>query len=400
MPRLLNTLLLIMPFMLSAQTYQSPVVHADRTVTFTYHNPAAKRVKLRSDCLYPQPDNSTWGEKTRTVRMQRDSLGTWTYTTDPLLPELYFYNFIVDGKRIPDPLNPDSTYILLHQSSTFVVGGSPSANLFLPVPDSAGGHLDYLSYHSNAQDINRRVVVYTPHDYTEPLPVLYLLHGISGDEERWIDHGHAKHILDNMIAQGRCQPMIVVMPDCNVVRRIQRGKRTNLLRNMLNYPALCKGDFEAAFYELQAFIASHYIVSDAPHHTAIAGLSSGARQAANIAILQPDTFSVIGLFSPVVHKKQLPKGTHSSPSAAEWYADSLSAEIVGNASVRCNLMPTSYAIYVGTNDLFYRNARRCHRRLHDRHIPCTLHETTGGHTWHNWRLFLIDFLPTLFHANQ
>ena len=380
MPRMFNILLLLLPFMLSAQTYQSPVVHADRTVTFTYHNPKAKCVKLRSDCLYPQPDNSTWGEKMHTVKMQRDSLGTWTYTTDPITPELYIYNFIVDGKRIPDPLNPDSTCILLHQSSTFVVGGSPTADLYLPMQDSASGHLDYLSYHSDAQNIDRRVVIYTPHDCNKPLPVLYLLHGISGDEERWIDYGHAMYILDNMIAQGRCQPMIVVMPDCNVVRRIQKGKRTNLLRNMLNYPVLCRGDFEAAFYELQAFVSAHYAVSDAPYHSAIAGLSSGARQAANIALLQPDTFSVIGLFSPVVHKKQLPKtGTRTSLSASD---------------------STSYAIYVGTNDLFYRNACRSHRRLQERHIPCTLYETDGGHTWHNWRLFLIDFLPTLFQTNK
>ncbi|MBQ2441452.1 MAG: hypothetical protein II502_04585, partial [Paludibacteraceae bacterium] len=99
----------------------SPEVHADGSVTFRYQNKKAKRVKIVSDCLRKRHDHSAFGEKTRRERMQRDTNGIWTFTTKQLPSEVYFYYFVVDGKRIYDPLNEDSTFILLHQVSQFTV---------------------------------------------------------------------------------------------------------------------------------------------------------------------------------------------------------------------------------------------------------------------------------------
>ncbi len=356
---------------IAAQNIVSPEIHDDHSGSFRLYAPYAKRVSVESDCLLKYEDHSPFGEKTRKVKMYRDSIGIWTYTTEPLQPEVYFYTFIVDGKRTHDPQNPDSTFVLLHQVSLFAVGGTPRTNLYLHAPESLRGRIDTLSYYSDKQGISRRLLVYVPNrtstETESPLPILYLFHGISGDELRWVEHGRAADILDNLISQGRIPQMLVVMPDCNVVKRIQKGKRTNLIRNILNYPNLCAGGFEAAFDELETFIQNKYNVARESRYRAIAGLSSGARQVCNIALLQPDTFSAIGLFTPVIGKKQLPKQSEAV-----------------------------YHVFVGTDDMFYKNGKRCYRYLAKKNIPCTFNERNSGHTWRSWREFLTDFLPMLF----
>ena len=352
-----------------AQDITSPIIHPDGSVTFLYYNPDAKNVKVVSDCLRRRPDHSAFGEKTRTEKMTCDSLGIWSLTTRPLLPEVYSYNYIVDGTQIPDPSNADSAYVLLHKVSHFAIGGTERTNLYLPAPADKRGHIDSLSYYSEQQGITRRLLVYVPNGCNEhtKLPVLFLLHGVSGDELSWLEHGKATCILDNLTAQGKIPPMLVVMPDCNVVRKIMRGKRTNILRNMFNYPALCRGEFERDFHELEDFVASRYNISPLRQDHAIAGLSSGARQAANIAKLQPDTFATVALFCPVVHRRQIPDSSDSV-----------------------------YQVYVGTDDMFYNNGKNCYRRLKKNGVNGTLYETQGGHTWRSWREFLTVFLPTLF----
>lgn len=381
------------PDSVSPSQLLSTLVHSDRSVTFRYYNPEAKTVKLVSDCLLRKPDNSAFGGKTSTVRMHKEADGLWTYTTSPLTPEVYCYNYIVDGKRIHDPQNPDSTFVLLHQVSLLTVAGTPRTDLYVPVASDLKGRIDRVSYYSEQQDITRRVLVYVPNEKLcqsatdgRDLPVLYLFHGISGDELGWVEYGKAANILDNLMLQGKIRPMLVVMPDCNVVRRIQKGKRTNLLRNMFNYPALCAGGFEASFDELEDFVSSHYNASADPRYHAIAGLSSGARQTANIVNLQPDTFMTVGLFSPVLYRGQLPEQGVSSDLVPADDDDLLLA--VESKPV--------FHIYIGKNDMFYRNGKRYYQRLQKRGIECTLYEAEGGHTWRSWREFLTEFLPTLF----
>lgn len=348
----------------------SPQVLPDNRVVFRYYAPDARRVVLKSTCLRGKPDKSWFGGKTGRVRMRKDSTGVWSHTTDSLSPGVYNYRFVVDGKFVHDPLNPDSAYVLLHQESLVSVGGDFYANFCLePQQGVPRGRIDTLVYYNEAQGVNRRVMVYVPQadSCQGPFSVLYLFHGISGDEAAWSEEGKVAQILDNLISQGMTERMIVVMPDCNVKRKLEPKRRTNLLRNMLNYPALQRRDFEKAFPGLHCFLCSRYCISDQKRHHYIAGLSSGAKQAANIVRDNPELFSVVGLFSPVLGKKQIPHEVDS----------------------------TRFEVFVGEDDLFYKNGLRYASRLTAAGVECDLKDIGGSHDWRSWRLYLMLFLLDL-----
>ena len=215
----------------------------------------------------------------------------------------------------------------------------------------------------------RRVDIYVPsalrndqspitnHQYK----VLYLIHGINGYEGSWQDKGNAVDTLEALIASGCCQPLILVMPDCNKwpfkERPIDHG---NLWKCVTHYPRLsCEHEIEYAISDLIDMIDTTYTVSSC----AVAGLSDGARMAANVANLRPDRIRTVGLFSPVLHKDQLPK-------------DSTQA----------------YAVYVGQNDMFFANGDRFHRRMNRAGLDHRWTVFPGYHNWHMWRQCLADFL--------
>lgn len=372
MRRISLILLLLLSLNISAQIV-SVEVHSDNSVTFRYKADDVVTARVKSDCLLNKKDNSWFGGKMRTKRMHRESTGTFTLTTKSLEPEVYQYRFIINGIYRHDPCNKDSAYVLLHQESIVVVGGNPQADLYLDRTDIPHGRIDTVSYYNATQELTRYILVYTPPAEAgglcqqDSLPVLYLLHGISGDEVSWLELGRVRQILDNMIYEGLTQPMIVVMPDCNVKNKLMPKRRTNLLHNMLNYAALQRGDFEKAFPDMHRFISENYKISHNRQNRYIAGLSSGAKQAANIVRDNPSLFSVVGLFSPVLGKKQLP----SEPDSAVFH------------------------IYVGKNDLFYKNGCRFNRRLEKANVAHTFYEHEGGHSWRNWKIFLTEMLKVL-----
>lgn len=206
--------------------------------------------------------------------------------------------------------------------------------------------------------------IYVP-EADGPLPVLYLIHGINGYEGAWQDRGNAVDTLKTMIEQGRCRPMILVMPDCNKwifkERPITHGNRWKCVTH---YPQLSREHIlEYAVSDLMTMIDTTYQVTE---QCAVAGLSDGARIAANIANTRPDRIHTVGLFSPVVYKKQLPKNTGQS-----------------------------YIVYVGKNDFFKPNGKRFHRRMTKADYPHQYIETQGGHDWPVWRKCLSDFLTHL-----
>ena len=374
-----------------------PEVHPDSTVTFRLDAPKAKNVSVVSDCLLLKPDNSAFGGKTRQEPMSPDSAGIWTYTTLPLQPEVYLYRFIVDGVWKEDPVNPDSAYILLHKESVVAVGGDSLHDLFLePQAGFPRGRLDTLEYYDSIQRLPRRILAYippsplnSPHGVivplvgkelstlNPPLPVLYLLHGISGDEATWLEQGRVRQVMDNMLAQGLVRPMIVVMPDCNVPNKLEPKKRTNMLRNVFNYPVLRRGDFEDAFPGMHHFVCEHYGISPHQKDHFIAGLSSGAMQAANIVREHPSSFAKVGLFSPAwMQQKRISKQTGKAVIAEEGF-------------------PPVYLLAYGQNDLFYKDGQRFAKQLQKAGFECTPYESSGGHTWRSWREYLVAFLRTL-----
>ena len=354
--------------------YQSVVVNEDSTVSFCYCG-VARRVSVYGDFFYKGEDSTRYTDlRSKRVKMKLQSDGCFHATTRPIQSEVYTYCFKVNGKRKNDPLNNDTAWQMTHKWNIVTVGGNAQTELYLQ-PEQQGT-LQHLCWYSSAEKLNRRVNIYLPAEYykgqrdnvqctKDSLPVLYLLHGISGYEGSWSERGRAIQILENLIAQGKCRPMILVLPDVNV--RPQEGKPTHrsMFNNVINYSRLCHDhDIEQALVELTAFVDSTFRVSD-EHY--IAGLSDGARLAANTSNLLPNYFSAVGLFSPVVYKEQLPITNDKSPI-------------------------TNYYVYSGKSDMFHANAKRFNRRLDNKKIPHEYTETIGGHTWRNWRIYLSDFL--------
>lgn len=360
--------------------YESVTVNEDSTVSFCYCGPG-RRVSVQSDLLYADEDTARYTDRTRRIKMRLGSDGCFHATTRAVSPETYTYCFRVNGKRKPDPLNRDTAWQKMHKWNVVNVGGSERAELYR-TPDRQG-ELIRTSWYSSNEKLRRRVNVYVPSAVSyqpsdvsyqpsevsyqpsegERFPVVYLIHGINGYEGSWSERGRAINILENMVAEGLCEPMILVMPDVNFGVHEDKPSHHTLWNNIFNYPRLCHDhDIERSLVELVQMVDSTYPISD-KHY--IAGLSDGARIAANTANLMPGYFEAIGMFSPVVHKSQLP--TDSA---------------------------TVY-IYTGKKDMFHPNAKRFNRRMEKAQKPHSYTESIGGHTWRNWRSYLVDFLKNL-----
>ena len=159
--------------------------------------------------------------------MDKDEKGIWTYTTEAIEPDLYGYAFIVDGLRTNDPNNAFLSRDIATNTNIFLLGGG-QADLY-KVNEVSHGSVTRRWYDSPGNNMKRRITVYTPPGYEnsrKKYPVLYLLHGAGGDEEAWMELGRASQILDNLIAQGKATPMIVVMPNGNVVQDGAPGEGT------------------------------------------------------------------------------------------------------------------------------------------------------------------------------
>lgn len=355
----------------SAYAQPSFVVNEDSTVSFCYCGPG-KRVSVLGDFQYSGKDSTRYNDmRTRKIKMRLASDGCFHATTKKLVPETYTYCFRVNGKRKPDPNNNDTAWQMMHKWNIVSVSGTQQADLYLQ--PEIQGQLIQTKWYDRAESIYRRVNIYLPAGYNEVVndtcpngkyPVLYLLHGINGYEGSWSERGRVIQIIENLIACDSIAPMIVVMPDCNTGVHEDRPSHHTLWNNVVHYPRLCRDhSLELALEDLMQYMDTTYRVSDQRY---IAGLSSGARIAANIVNRYPDKFQAVGLFSPVVYKEQMPK------------AD----------------IPPFY-IYMGKDDMFINNGRRFHKRLTKKGVPHIYIETSGGHTWRNWRFYLTDFLECL-----
>lgn len=365
-----NKCLFIVPFLLWALSvraqskYMSVTVNEDSTLTFRYCGPG-KRVSVQSDLLYADENPDCYTDRTRRIKMKREWDGCFYATTRPVSPETYTYCFRVNGKRKPDMLNNDTAWQKMHKWNVVNVGGSAQADLYRQ-PDKKG-RLIRTAWYSTNEKLRRRVNIYLPAGYEsgEAYPVLYLIHGINGYEGSWSERGRAIHIMENLVAMGKCEPMIIVMPDVNYGVHEDRPSHHTLWNNVFNYPRLCHDhDIELALLELIQMVDTMYCASGKRY---IAGLSDGARIAANTSNLMPGYFAAVGMFSPVVHKKQLPQDS------------------------------VAVYVYTGKKDMFHANAKRFYRRLEKIQTTHAYIESTGGHTWRNWRIYLSDFLRRINH---
>ena len=355
-----------------SRDYQSVTVNEDSTVNFCYCG-NARQVYVQSDLYYADEDSTRYTDlRTRRIKMHRQSDGCFHVTTKAIQPEMYTYCFNVNGKRRTDHLNNDTAWQMAHKWNIVTVGGSQQVALY--EQPAQQGTLLHTCWYSSEEKICRRVNIYLPASYetsTDSFPTLYLLHGLSGYEGSWNERGRAVQILENLVAQGKCRPMLLVMPDVNVDPKEYKPTHRSLFTNVMNYSRLCHDrNIERALVELTALVDSTFRVSN-EHY--IAGLSDGARMAANSANMLPDYFAAVGLFSPVVHKQQLP----------------------GAASAEKDYQRPNYLIYTGKKDMFHGNAKTFHKYMDKAQIPHEYTETIGGHTWRNWRLYLSDFITKI-----
>ena len=245
----------------------SPEIHDNNTVTFRLSAPKAVKVQLTGDFL-----------NEGVVDLKEGKDGVWEFTTpEPLAPELYSYAFVVDGLRMLDPsnvfLNRDVNTIV----NIFIIGGG-QGDLY-KVNNVPHGTVSKVWYDSKVLEKKRRMTVYTPAGYEtsgKRYPVFYLLHGSGGDEEAWMDLGRTSQILDNLIAQGKAEPMIVVMTNGNGAREATPAHSSEGMKQPDNRTARGRaGAFEESFPEIVNYIDKHYRTIKKKSARAIAGLSMG-----------------------------------------------------------------------------------------------------------------------------
>ena len=369
----------------------SPDIHADNTVTFNLIAPEAQKVQLTGDMLAPKKVefNGNTYEMPGVVDLVKDDKGVWSFTTEPLKPELYTYNMIVDGVKIIDPLNVYNIRDISNLFSVLLVGGDARADLY-KVNKVAHGTVSKVWYESPTAGITRRLTVYTPAGYEtsgKEYPVLYLLHGIGGDENAWSELGRAAQILDNLIAQGKAEPMLVVMTNGNISQEACPGETSEGFKvPTMMLPKTMEGSFETAFPDVVKFMEKTYRVKKDKAHRAIAGLSMGGFHSLFVSINNPDMFDYVGLFSAAVDQQQAdPNGFPNIYADRNQKIDRLFAK-----------NPKLFWIGIGKTDFLYKNNNDLRAYLNSKNHKFTYLETDGGHIWRNWRIYLSEFTPLLF----
>ncbi len=366
----------------------SPEIHENNTVTFRLKAPKAVKVQVTGDFLPIQKIKTQSGEfeGPDVVDLKEGKDGVWEYTTpNPLSPELYSYSFIVDGLKVMDPGNVYMIRDVATVTNVFIIGGE-RADLY-KVNKVPHGTVSRVWYNSPALGMERRLTVYTPAGYEtsgKRYPVFYLLHGMGGDEEAWIALGRTSQILDNLIAQGKAKPMIVVMTNGNASQEAAPGESSlGMVTPTMQLPQTMEGSFETSFPDVVKFIDKNYHTVNNKQNRAIAGLSMGGFHSLHISKQYPDMFNYIGLFSAAI----FPNREVKSPV----YDD-----LEGKLKIQFSKKPALYWIAIGSQDFLYKANEDYRKLLDEKGYKYTYYETGEGHIWKNWRIYLTEFVPLLF----
>ncbi len=348
----------------------SPEINPDHSVTFRYVNRKAITVKVTGDFLENQRVPAEMVEKD----------GVWTYTTAPLEGELYSYSFIVNGERTFDPSNIYRNRDVATWTNIFTLSAEPGdKGWYYETHDTPHGTVSKVWYQSPTLKTYRRMSVYTPAGYEEgkgKYPVLYLLHGSGGDEDAWLDLGRTAQILDNLIAEGKAKPMIVVMPNGVYYNQAAPGADKNMFQpTMQNSRSDSTVEIEQSFPDIIKYVESHYRVAKGQYNRAIAGLSMGGRQSSAVSRAHPGTFGYVGMFSGVV----LANGDDDPALKAQF-----------------DTKPKLYWIGVGKDDGVKRNSVILRDYCLEKGYPVEYYESDGGHIWRNWRVYLTIFAQKIF----
>ena len=366
----------------------SPEVHDNNTVTFRLKAPKAVKVQVTGDFLPTQKIKTPFGEfdGPGIADLTENKDGVWEFTTpEPMKPELYSYTILVDGLKITDPSNVYQIRDVASVTNVFIIGGD-RADLY-KVNKVPHGSVSKVWYHSDVLDLDRRLTVYTPAGYEtsgKRYPVFYLLHGMGGDENAWSELGRTAQIMDNLIAQGKAKPMIVVMTNGNAALEAAPGESSlGFTAPSMNLPKTMEGSFETAFPEVVKFIDKTYRTQANKKGRAIAGLSMGGFHSMHISKQYPDMFNYVGLFSAAI----MPGKDVKSP---------IYDDLEGKLKTQFAKKPALYWIGIGTTDFLYKANEDYRKLLDEKGYKYTYYETGEGHIWKNWRIYLTEFAPLLF----
>lgn len=328
----------------------SPEVHPDRSITFRYFSKKAAKINLYGEFLKGP------------VSLTKDTSGIWSVTIPPVAPDIYPYSFRVDSIETADPNN---TYVFANErfkrSIVDIPAGQPQLHDLQDVPH---GKISYRYYKSSALGVTRPLLVYTPagFDPAKKYPVLYLIHGGSDTEETWTRVGRAHLIADNLIAQGRAKPMIIVMPYGNVRPNVM----SDFTKDVLN--------------DIIPFVESGYPVLTGSKNRAIAGFSVGGGQTLNIGLMNTGTFAYVSSYAPYTATEEFKRNFDN------WQPD----------AGAINKKLKYFAIHVGTDDFLFDSVRQNLAMFKEKGINVKSFIGPGGHTWMNCKQYLAVTLQDIF----
>src|SRR5688572_30333403 len=361
-------------FFAGPATYKSVEQLPGGRVTFRLCAPEAHEARVTSNDIDEAIPMGIQPGSTRGLAMTRDATGLWTATTAVAVPaDTYRFNFQVDGARVPDPQGTTFSHERVGTNSTFeaTVAAGEFQTWKQGVPHGAVSRIEYWS---SALGQKRVAMVYTPPGYmngAERYPVLYLVHGAGDSYDSWTSVGHANLILDNLIAEGKARPMIVVMPFGHTPDRPGGNMLANtdfgddLIKDLIPY---VDGTFRT--------------LADQPNR-AMAGLSMGGSHTIRYGLTHPELFDYIGVFSMGLGMQ--------GPSDVTAY------ETANDAALKQAAKDLDLVYYaMGKDDFLYGTVAPTRAMFARYGIEDVYNETGGGHTWINWRRYLADFAPRLF----
>jgi enterochelin esterase-like enzyme len=335
-----------------APSISSPEVHPDNTVTFRYYSRTAQKVSVSGEMLSaPQA-------------LTKDTSGVWSVTVGPIKPDIYPYAFWIDSVNIADPNNSNIFANERFKRSIVEIPGNTA--LVHSLQNVPHGKISYRYYKSKSLETTRQVLIYTPPGYNPngsiKYPVLYLIHGGSDTEETWTKVGRANFIADNLIAQGKAKPMIIVMPYGNV----RPKPMPDFTKDVIN--------------DIIPFIESNYPVLTDSKNRAVAGFSVGGGQTLNIGLTNTDKFAYICSYAPFTATEEFNKNfTNWSPDAN-----------------KINNQLKLFTIHVGTEDFLYESVKKNIAMFEEKKIKIKPYIVPGGHTWMNCKLYLATTLQEIF----
>jgi len=361
----------------------SPEVLPDKRITFRILAPKAETVGLQAGDIP--------GMMRSAPQFVKGENGVWEATVGPIEPGAFRYRFMVNGVAVMDPRNPAVSESNNNAWSLVYVPGAE----FMEAARIPHGAVAAVYYYSTALGRHRRMHIYTPPGYEigkEKYPVFYLLHGAGDCDDAWTSVGRAGFILDNLIAAKKAKPMIVVMPAGHTSTTFTPGGGRGM--------SAMVDEFSRDFVkDIVPYVEANYRVLAGRRYRAIAGLSMGGAQTLSISMSDLARFAYIGVFSSGVFgsapRAPAAPGAAAAPAPApsdEWEKQHLA--MLDNAALKKDLKLLWFA--TGSEDFLINTTKATLEMLKKHGFTPVFKESGGGHTWINWRNYLLEFTPQLF----